>query len=150
MSRYWNVAEATTVSDPSPEFEREVDRTLADEVAIDFPSMAGPIGRMRAGFGDTVEAPPLVAHVALSARQADAGVRVPIDVPLARTCPGCGGRGESWSRACGPCDGSGVATERYPLTLTVPAGVADGARFAFSVVHPRGHRAHVEVRVAVL
>jgi hypothetical protein len=43
-----------------------------------------------------------------------------------------------------------VATERYPLTLTVPAGVVHGARFSFSVSHPRGHRAHVEVRVAVL
>lgn len=150
MSRYWSVAEAWTVNDPSPEFEREVGRTLADEVAIDFPSMVGPIGRMRASFGEAIDAPPLVAHVALSARQAGSGVRVPIDVPLTRACPRCGGRGESWNHACGPCDGSGVATERYPLTVTVPAGVVDGARFTFSVVHPRGHCAHVEVRVAVL
>jgi molecular chaperone DnaJ len=105
---------------------------------------------MRAGFGDTVDAAPVVAHVALSPKQAGAGTRVPLDVLLSHTCPGCGGRGETWNAACDPCGGSGTATQRYPLTVTVPAGVADGARFAFSIAHPRGSRAHVEVRVAVL
>ncbi|MGE3473744.1 MAG: hypothetical protein AB7O28_25600 [Vicinamibacterales bacterium] len=150
MPRYWSVADGWSATETSPEFEREIGRTLSDEVAIDFPSMLGPIGRMRASFGDTVEAPPLVARLELSPAEAGAGVRVPIDVPLTRACPGCGGRGETWDDACSPCDGTGVATERHPLTVTVPAGVADGARFAFSVAHPRGHRAHVEVRVAVL
>ena len=150
MPRYWSVDEAWTASEHSPELEREIGRSLSDEIAIDFPSMRGPIGRMRAGFGDTVESDPLVAVVQLSARQATAGVRVPIDVPLLRACVDCGGRGESWQAACDPCDGTGATTERHPLVLTVPAGVADGARFAFSVAHPRGHRAHVEVRVAVL
>lgn len=150
MPRYWSVDEAWTATGHSPELEREIGRSLSDEVAIDFPSMRGPIGRMRAGFGDTVEAEPMVALVQLSARQAGTGVKVPIDVPLARACAGCGGRGETWNAACDPCEGTGATIERYPLTLTVPAGVVDGARFAFSVAHPRGHRAHVEVRVAVL
>ncbi|HUU35912.1 MAG TPA: hypothetical protein VMW48_17725 [Vicinamibacterales bacterium] len=150
MSRYWSVDEAWTAAESSPELERELRRSLADEVAIDFPSMGGPISRMRAAFGDTVEATPLVAHVRLSPRQAVQGTKVPLDVPLSRACGGCGGRGETWSSSCTPCEGTGVATERYPLTLTVPAGVVDGARFSFSVAHPRGHRAHVEVRVAVL
>ena len=150
MSRYWSVDEAWTAAESSPELERELRRSLADEVAIDFPSMRGPISRMRASFGDTVEATPLVAHVRLSPRQAFMGTKVPLDVPLTRACDGCGGRGETWSASCTPCEGTGVATERYPLTLTVSAGVVDGARFSFSVSHPRGHRAHVEVRVAVL
>ncbi len=150
MSRYWSVDEAWTAAESSPELERELRRSLADEVAIDFPSMRGPITRMRASFGDTVEATPLVANVRLSPRQAFMGAKVPLDVPLSRACAGCGGRGETWSTACTPCEGTGVATERYPLTLTVPAGVVDGARFSFSVARPRGHRAHVEVRVAVL
>ena len=150
MSRYWSVDEAWTAAESSPELERELRRSLADEVAIDFPSMRGPISRMRASFGDTVDATPLVAHVQLSPRQAVHGIKVPLDVPLTRACARCGGRGETWSTSCTPCEGTGVATERYPLTLTVPAGVVHGARFAFSVSHPRGHRAHVEVRVAVL
>lgn len=149
MPRYWSVDEAWTAAAHSPEIEREIGRSLSDEVAIDFPSMTGPIGRMRAGFGETVEAEPLVALVQLSSRQAGTGMKVPLEVPLARACAACGGRGESWSAPCAPCEGTGMTIERYPLTLTVPAGVEDGARFAFSVAHPRGHRAHVEVRVAV-
>lgn len=150
MPRYWSVDEAWTAGEHSPELEREIGRSLSDEVAIDFPSMRGPIGRMRVGFGDTVEAGPLVAVVRLSARQAGAGVKVPLHVPLARACRGCGGRGESWDASCDPCDGTGTTTETYPLVVTVPAGVEDGARFVFSLAHPRGLRAHVEVRVAVL
>lgn len=150
MPRYWSVDEAWTAADHSPELEREIGRSLSDEVAIDFPSMRGTVGRMRAWFGDAVEAEPLVAVVQLSPRQAGTGVKVPLEVPLARTCAGCGGRGESWNARCAPCEGTGTTLERYPLTLSVPAGVVDGARFAFSVAHPRGHRAHVEVRVAVL
>jgi hypothetical protein len=149
MSRYWSVDEAWTAAESSPELERELRRSLSDEVAIDFPSMRGPISRMRASFGDSIEATPLVAHVTLSPRQAFQGAKVPLDVPLTRTCAECGGRGESWSAPCSRCEGAGMAIERYPLTLTVPAGVANGARFSFSVAHPRGHRAHVEVRVAV-
>jgi hypothetical protein len=150
MSRHWSIADACTDAAASPEFEREVGRTLADEIAIDFPSMLGPIGRMRAGFGDTVDVAPHVAHVELSAFEAWRGARVPLEVPLTRSCPGCGGRGETWGAPCSPCAGTGLATEPYLVTLTVPAGVVDGARFAFSVAHPRGHRASCEVRVAVL
>ena len=66
MSRYWGVDEAWTAAESSPELERELRQKLADEVAIDFPSMRGPIVRMRAAFGDTVDVTPLVAHVRLS------------------------------------------------------------------------------------
>lgn len=149
MPRHWSVDEAWTAALHSPDFERALGRSLSDEVAIDFPSMHGPIGRMRAGFADTVEAAPLTARIELSGRQARTGVRVPIEVPLARSCTACGGRGETWQQACRPCAGSGATVERFPLTLTVPAGVRDGARFAFSVARPHGHRARVEVRVAV-
>jgi hypothetical protein len=149
MPRFWSVDEAWATAGSSPELEREFRRSLADEVAIDFPSMCGPISRMRAGFGATVDAAPMVTRVRLSPRQATAGTKVPLDVLLRRICGACGGRGETWSASCEACHGTGHATERYPLTVTVPAGVEDGARFSFSLAHPRGHRAHVEVHIAV-
>jgi hypothetical protein len=112
--------------------------------------MRGPIARMLAGFGDRVDEAPLVARVTLSARQAHAGARVPLDIPVRRACAWCGGRGGTWRVGCSPCHGTGYATERYPLTVTVPAGVADGARFSFNVTHPGGLGAQIEVRVAVV
>jgi hypothetical protein len=150
MPKYWSVDEAWTAAESSPEFERELRRSLGDEVAIDFPSMLGAIARMRAAFGEAIDEAPHVARVTLSWHQAYAGARVPLEVPLRRPCDECSGRGGTWRDACAPCRGSGYATERFPLTVTVPAGVADGARFAFSLSHPRGLRAQVEVRVAVL
>jgi hypothetical protein len=150
MPRYWSVDEAWTAVESSPEFDRELRRSLGDEVAIDFPSMRGPITRMRAGFGEAVDEAPIVARVTLSPRQALAGVKVPLDVPVRRPCLRCNGRGGTWRVTCAPCAGSGYATERFPLTVTVPARVADGARFSFHLTHPDGRRAQVEVRVAVL
>ncbi len=148
--RYWGVDDAWVAIAESPDVDRNFRGSFADEVAIDFPSMGDPISRMRAAFVADDHASPLVAHVRLSASEACRGAKVPIDVPLTRVCRGCGGRGESWSASCAPCEGTGHATSRHPLTVTVPAGVGDGARFSFSVAHPRGHRANVEVRVAVL
>ena len=43
MPRYWSVDEAWTAVESSPELDRELRQSLGDEVAIDFPSMRGPI-----------------------------------------------------------------------------------------------------------
>ena len=91
----------------------------------------------------------LRAEITLSRRQAGAGAAVPLEVPLRSTCRGCGGRGEVWGERCARCDGSGHALRRQTLTVSVPPGVVDGARFSFSVSPPRGPRTRVEVRVAV-
>ena len=71
---------------------------LDDEVAVDFPSLAPMLARMRDAFfaedgdrGVTTRR----AEVALTARQADQGVRVPLDLTVRHTCPACGGRGGS-------------------------------------------------------
>lgn len=149
MPRSWNPSETWSAIETVPDLDWGLARSMADEVAIDFPSMHGPLARMLAGFGDVVEASSHVERVLLSTRQAVAGARLPLEVPLQRTCTVCGGRGETWSDACSPCDGSGLAIERHPLVVTIPAGVRHGARFTFSLSHPRGRRAHVEVHVAV-
>lgn len=149
MPRAWNLPEDWTAVEAPWELDRACARSLADEVAIDFPSMSALVTRILAGFADPTAPPAHVAQVSLSSRQAVTGARLPLDVPLRRTCRACGGRGETWSDACSPCAGTGSSAERHPLTVTIPAGVAHGARFSFSVSHPRGRRAHVEVHVAV-
>ena len=91
----------------------------------------------------------LRAEITLSRRQAGAGAAVPLEVPVRWTCRGCGGRGEVWGDPCAAATAPATRFAASMLTVSVPPGVVDGARFSFSVSPPRGPRTRVEVRVAV-
>jgi hypothetical protein len=153
VKNYWRVEDAWIAVDRAPGAEREIDRSFADEVAIDFPAIGDKVDRMRHAFDSDSDAETcterLCADITLSRHQAFAGAAVPLEVPLRCTCASCGGRGEVWGDRCDRCDGSGHALRRRMLTVSVPAGVVDGARFSFSVSPPRGPRTRVDVRVAV-
>ena len=128
----------------------QVHDCFADEVAIDFPSVGPFVDRVRDGFlGEGGGTEVLTTDVWLSRRDASAGTVVPLEVPLRGTCRRCGGRGETWAERCADCCGTGDAHVRHPVRLSVPAGVADGARFRFRVTSPHAEPACVEVRVAI-
>jgi hypothetical protein len=123
---------------------------FADEVVIDFPSVALAVDRIRRGF--LVDEPPPRWHATLhvSANEARRGVTTPLEVPVRLTCHQCGGRGESWTEDCSRCRGTGTLLLHHVVQVTIPAGVMDGDRFFFSVV-PRHHtptRIELHVRVA--
>lgn len=124
-------------------------RSFADEVAIDFPSVSEAVERMQVAFVERDDDERLRAEITVTRHDAGRGIAVPIDVPVRWTCRDCGGRGEVWGDACQGCDGHGHAFQRRRLTVSVPAGVADGDRFRFSVTPARGPRTRVELRVAV-
>jgi molecular chaperone DnaJ len=121
---------------------------LQDEVAIDFPSVASVLDRMRHSFFGVVPVE-LSAVIELTAEEAFWGADVPLDIPLRRTCPACGGRGEVWEQCCVPCAGDGDLAAPHPLRLRVPAGVRAGARFRFSVTPADAVPTTVEVRISV-
>jgi hypothetical protein len=152
VKNHWRVEDAWIAVERSPGAERELDRSFADEVAIDFPAVTAgsdKVVRMRLAFDEADVTECLRAEITLSRHQAGAGAAVPLEVPLRWTCKHCGGRGEVWGDRCDGCEGSGHARRRRMLTVSVPAGVVDGARFSFSVTPPRGPRTRVDVRVAV-
>jgi hypothetical protein len=153
VKNYWRVEDAWIAVERSSGVERGLDRSFADEVAIDFPAVTAgsdKVERMRMAFDEAdVSVERLRADITLSRRQAGAGAAVPLEIPLRCMCTGCGGRGEVWGDRCQGCEGSGHALRRRMLTVSVPAGVVDGARFSFSVSPPRGPRTRVDVRVAV-
>lgn len=126
---------------------------FADEIAIDFPSVGRCVERARNRFlgegpdGDIGEV--LCAEVSLSKYEAWKGHVVPIDVPVRATCPRCGGRGEVWTEPCASCAGTGESLHRHAVNVTVPRGVADGARLRIRVVTPEALSVRVEVRIAV-
>jgi hypothetical protein len=123
---------------------------FADEIAIDFPAIHRIVPRVRDRFlGVHGDVDTLTTEVSVSCREASRGIVVPLDVPLRGTCPGCGGRGETWAETCEACRGTGHELVHHPLRVSVPAGVVDGARLRFRVTSPLAAPLRVEVRVAV-
>jgi hypothetical protein len=122
---------------------------FADEVVIDFPSMASALERMRQAFVADEAPARLSTTVTVSGAEALAGATVPVDVPLRCTCPQCGGRGESWTEPCVQCHGSGAEWRSHPFHVTLPAGVMDGARFHFTVTQRQHSSTRIELHVLV-
>lgn len=122
---------------------------FSDEVAIDFPSVASVLDRMRDAFFTAEPAITLSADMTLTPREAFAGVTVPFDVPLRRTCARCGGRGEVWNEWCATCAGLGEVAAAHAVNVRVPAGVSHGDTFRFSLTPPGAPSTVVEVRIVI-
>ena len=122
---------------------------FADEVVIDFPSVAQAVEKMRHAFVEADGGTAVRARVSLSGRQAAEGVTLLLEVPVRNTCRRCGGRGETWAERCVPCGGTGTELRRHHVDVSVPAGVADGARFRFTVATRHDPPTRVELLVAV-
>lgn len=122
---------------------------FADEVVIDFPSVAGAVDRIRRAFLAAERPAPERAVIQLSRRDAHRGVIAPLEVPLVCTCRRCGGRGESWTESCLDCGGRGTERLRQQLRVTIPAGVLDGTRFVFTVTPPHDPPTRIELSVLV-
>jgi DnaJ-class molecular chaperone len=123
---------------------------FADEIAIDFPSVNPLVERVRDAFlGEREDDDTVTAEVSLTAGEAFRGTVIPIEVRLRGTCRECGGRGETWTEPCLACCGTGDAMFRHLVSVSVPARVADGARFRFRISSPHAAPARVEVRVVI-
>jgi len=122
---------------------------FADEVAIDFPSVAVALARIRRAFLADERPHRLRTTIRLSDREARTGATLPLDVPVQCLCRHCGGRGESWTEPCPRCDGSGAELGRQPLHVTLPAGVSNGARFHFTVTPHQNITTRIELHVLV-
>ncbi len=123
---------------------------LADEAAIDFPSLDGILGRMRkAFFGRDGGISSLSTEILLTPREAFHGVTIPLDVPLRQTCPVCGGRGEVWAEPCAVCAGTGDGLCSHLVQVSVPPGVRHGTRLHVNVTLPYAPSTLVEIRVAI-
>lgn len=122
---------------------------FADEVVVDFPSVAGAVDRIRRAFLAEERPAPETAVIRLSRHEAWRGVVAPLEVPLVCTCRRCGGRGESWTESCRACGGRGTERLRQQLRVTIPAGVLHGTRFVFTVTPPHNPPTRIELRVLV-
>jgi molecular chaperone DnaJ len=123
---------------------------MADEVAIDFPSVASVLDQMRHSFFGASVPVARSAEIVITPEEAFWGTIVPLDVPLRRTCPRCGGRGEVWSEWCATCGGGGEVTLGHQMRVRIPAGVRDGACFRFSAAPSGAAPTFVELRISIV
>jgi hypothetical protein len=128
--------------------DRSAARCFADEIAIDFPSVAAVVGRMQRAFVADLHPVALDTVVHISRREALAGTTVPLQVPVRTECTPCGGRGEGLSGVCTRCNGSGVTQRPKAVKIHVPAGVRDGTRFRVTV--SPGHTLPTRIALHVL
>jgi hypothetical protein len=123
---------------------------FADEIAIDFPNVEPAVERMRDAFlGEREDDDVLRRDVFVSRREAWDGLVVPIDVPLRGLCRHCGGRGETWTEPCAECHGVGAWLQHHSVRVTLPPGVADGARIRFRVTSAGADSVRVEIRIMI-
>lgn len=122
---------------------------FADEVVVDFPSVAPAVDRMRRAFLVDERPAPLSTAIQLSHREAREGATLPLEVPVRSTCRRCDGRGESWTSACDQCQGTGTELLRHRLQVVVPAGVVHGTHFMFTVTARHHPPTRIELRVLV-
>ena len=122
---------------------------FADEVVVDFPSVARAVDRIRRSFLDDERAKSLSATIQITPHEAREGAMVPLEVHVSATCRKCGGRGETWTEPCGCCNGSGAELRHHQLHVAVPAGVSDGARFNFTLIPRHDPPTRIELRVLV-
>ena len=109
---------------------------LADEVAIDFPSVHNVLDRIRHAFFGQADRPQPAPDICVTPQEAFWGATVPLQVAVRRTCAHCGGRGEVWDGWCSPCGGLGETPSHQAVHLRVPAGVQDGTRIRFRLAAP--------------
>ena len=122
---------------------------LADEVHLDFPSVLSVLDRMRESFFGAARRPDRAPDIVVTPHEAFWGATVPLDVPVTRTCPCCGGRGEVWSEWCADCRGEGDLPARQPVRVRIPPGVQDGTRVRFRVSAAGVREALVDARVRI-
>jgi len=132
-----------------PEYRHAEASCFADDVVVDFPSMASAVDRMRRAFVADERGEALSAAIQISSREALAGASVPLDVPVRCTCHSCGGRGETWTESCRNCRGTGVELRRHQVHVLVPAGVSDGTRVCFTVTPRHNPPTRIELLVNV-
>lgn len=93
------------------------------------PIPAAPEWRRRDRFGDQgyfTESPLLELAVELTPEEALNGATDRFEIPVRGECPECAGSGGFWGGACTRCMGRGMLTNRFRVSVHVPAGVRQG------------------------
>jgi hypothetical protein len=122
---------------------------FADEVIVDFPSVAPALDRIRTAFLQEERTAAVRTPLAVTRAEARGGAVVPMQVRVRCTCRECGGRGETWDTGCARCAGTGTELLPHQVQVSVPAGVRHGERFHFTVTPRHDAPTRIELEIVI-
>jgi molecular chaperone DnaJ len=117
------------------ERRRRYDDTLRERDRLDAPTWAFVRTPSSSDLRRPIQPGSLSGEILLSAEEAACGGVLPLDVPIATSCPSCEGTG-GFVFDCLRCSGEGTIERRFPVPLRIPAGVREGTVFQVTVDEP--------------
>jgi DnaJ-class molecular chaperone len=127
----------------------QVTGVFADDVHLDFPSVLSVLDRMRQSFFGASRPADRAPDIVVTPQEAFWGATVALEVPVARTCACCGGRGEVWNDWCPDCGGQGDLPGRQAVRVRIPAGVPDGTRIRFRLKAPAIRETLIDAHIRI-
>jgi DnaJ-class molecular chaperone len=111
------------------------DETLRERERHDAPRWAYVRSPSSSDLRRPIQPGSLSGEILLSADEAACGGVLPLDVPVATSCPSCEGTG-GFVFDCGRCGGGGAIERRFPVPVRIPPGVREGTVFQVTVDDP--------------
>jgi molecular chaperone DnaJ len=117
---------------PEPLAASPVERL--QETIAPVPAVEDLLDRSRRNFMDTWRSmsrslDALALTIDLSPEEARRGGTLTFGVPVACRCPACHGQARQRLYPCRACGAAGAVEQHYHVSLAIPAGVRDGARY---------------------
>jgi molecular chaperone DnaJ len=117
------------------ERRRRYDETLRERERQDAPGWAFVRHPTPTDLRRPIQPGTLSGEILLSADEAACGGVLPLDVPVATSCPSCEGTG-GYVFDCARCGGEGSIERRFPVPVRIPPGVREGTVFQVTVDDP--------------
>jgi molecular chaperone DnaJ len=117
------------------ERRRRYDEILRERERRDAPGWAFVRHPSPSDLRRPIQPGTLSGEILLSADEAACGGVLPLDVPVATSCPSCEGTG-GYVFDCPRCGGEGSIERRFPVPVRIPAGVREGTVFQVTVDDP--------------
>jgi DnaJ-class molecular chaperone len=111
------------------------DETLRERERHDAPTWAYVRSPSSSDLRRPIQPSSLSGEILLSADEAACGGVLPLDVPVATSCPSCEGTG-GYVFDCERCGGEGTIERRFPVPVRIPPGVREGTVFQVTVDDP--------------
>ncbi|MBI4775523.1 MAG: DnaJ domain-containing protein [Deltaproteobacteria bacterium] len=113
---------------PYPRFSSDPESSYVNDLLKFFSSW---VDTPQPAFSSRSGDEELFAELILSPREAEQGVRIPVEIPIAETCASCFGSRRSGFGSCPDCMGRGQVVHNKEVILSIPPAVKNNMEIRF-------------------